>query len=371
MLRRCLLLLTLLLVPLAVLAEDFVPYEVFTFSGSLPERLKEPLSTLITDESRILSSAAIKSNGGDYADDWYAALILVDATEGARLRAAAEPEGLPWQVEDFTHLLRSRQDVSVSIYMDEYTRVPRLSVDYHVQGELISDLITFSDLWEITGHTDTARGMTVAVTSRGIEITDRQGYLECQAAQPFFLEYMDDIAALPVTRVEALAQEARAESAVIASSLKAIMYAAGAHLRTGPTGSANSLGQYNTDVPMVYLGKQEKGAQWPWYQVRIGETVGWMSSNYIHTEPQHRAVPMGRNIYGCTLYAAADETQPIVRLLAGTTFHILTEYKGMYHICIPRGEISWAVDADGTYGYIPMVNVLTGASPSALDALAR
>ena len=371
MLRRVFVLLTLLLLPAVVLAETFVPYEVFTFSGSLPERLKEPLRELITDESRILSSAAIQSNGCEYSDACYAALVLLDTKEGARLLAAAQPEGLPWQVEDFTHLLRSRQDVSVSIYMDEYTRVPRLSVDYHVPGGLVSDLVAFSVLWEITGHTDTAKGVTVAVTSRGIELTDSQGYLACQAAQPFFLEYMDDISVFPITREGALAQEARAESAVIASSLKAIMYAAGAHLRTGPTGSADSLGQYNTDVPMIYLGKQEKGAQWPWYQVRIGNTVGWMSSNYIHTEPQHRAVPMGRTVYSCTLYASADDAQPVVRLEAGTTFHILTEYQGMYHICIPRGEISWAVDAEGACGYIRKDNVLTGASPSALDALSK
>lgn len=368
MLRRILILLMLIVLPLAALAEDNVPYEVFTFSASLPERLQEPLQPWVEDESRILSSAAIQSNGGDYAADCYAALVLVDAAEGTRLIAAAQPEGLPWQVEDFTHMLRRRQNVSVSIYMDEYTRVPCFSVDYPLPDGLMSDFLTFYTLWEMTGHTDTARGITVSITANGLEITDRQGYLECQAAQGFWLEYMKDISAFPTTRAEALAQEAQAESAIIASSLKAIMYAAGAHLRTGPTGSAESLGQYNMDVPMVYLGKQEKGAQWPWYQVRIGNTVGWMSSNYIHSEPQHHPVPLGRTVYGCTLYATADDTQPVVRLEPGTTFHILTEYNGMYHICIPRGEISYAVDAEGTYGYIPIKNVLTGASPSALDA---
>ena len=41
----------------------------------------------------------------------------------------------------------------------------------------------------------------------------------------------------------------------------------------------------------------------------------------------------------------------------------------MYHICIPQNEISWAVDMEGLYGYIPQEGTLTGASPSVLDAL--
>ncbi len=40
----------------------------------------------------------------------------------------------------------------------------------------------------------------------------------------------------------------------------------------------------------------------------------------------------------------------------------------MYHICIPRMPVSWEPERDGVYGYIPTDGVLTGYSPSALDA---
>ncbi len=370
MCRRMISLLLALLMFSPVLAEEFPPYQVTTFSGSLPERLKEPLGDWVVDESRILSSAAIQSNGGEYDEDCYSALVLLDTSEGARLLAAAQPEGLPWQVNDFTHLLRSRRNVSVSIYMDEYTRVPQFSVDYYAPGSLVSDLMHFYKLWQLTGHTDTSKGIIVTAASGIIELIDSQGRLECQSGEGFWMDYMMDISLFPTNRHEALAQESRAESASIASSLKAIMYAAGAHLRKGPTGNADSLGQYNTDVPMVFLGKQEKGAQWPWYQVRIGNTVGWMSSNYIHSEPSYRPIPLGRTVQGCTLYSSAGEGHPVTQLAPGTTFHILTEYKGMYHICIPQDEITWQVDPEGIYGYIPTENVITGASVSALNAQA-
>ena len=50
MLRRILaLMMLLLMLPVISLADEIIPYEVFTFSASLPERLKEPLSALIPD----------------------------------------------------------------------------------------------------------------------------------------------------------------------------------------------------------------------------------------------------------------------------------------------------------------------------------
>lgn len=370
MFKRMMALLLMMLLPVLASAEDFVPYEVFTFSAQLPETLRAPLSAHVPDASDVLSGAAIRHNGSEYSTYSYSALLLLDTSEGPRLLAAAQPEGLPWQINDFTHLLRSQRSVSVSIYKDEFSDAPLFSVDYAEANGVVSDLVTFYQLWQMTGHTDTGADVTITAKSGSIELTDSQGWLECQSAEGFWLDYMQDISAFPTSREEALALEARAESAYIATSLKAIMYAGGAHLRKGPTGSADSLGQYNNDVPMVFLGKQEKGAYFPWYQVRIGSTEGWMSSNYVSNQPsQHFPVPVGRTVDGCALYTALGDKQPAQQLAPGTTFHILTETDGMYHICIPQGDISWAVDVDGVYGYISAKGILTGASVSALDAL--
>ena len=67
MLRRALVLLMLLMMlPVISLADETVPYEVCTFSATLPEQLKAPLSALIPDETKVISGAAIKHNGYHY-----------------------------------------------------------------------------------------------------------------------------------------------------------------------------------------------------------------------------------------------------------------------------------------------------------------
>ena len=68
MLRRILALLLLLMLPVLSLADEISPYEVFTFSATLTDRLKEPLGSLIPDETKVISGAAIQHNGYHYAD---------------------------------------------------------------------------------------------------------------------------------------------------------------------------------------------------------------------------------------------------------------------------------------------------------------
>ena len=363
------LLMALMLLPFAALAEEFVPYEVFTFSGLLPERLKEPLSAMISDESRIVSGAAIQHNADGAARAAYSALALVDTDEGPILLAAAWVDGQPWQVTDFTRLLRRDRNVSVSIYQPEASRIPRFSVDYASPQGLTSDLLIFwnDQLWCMSGHM--AQGVAVTNEMGMIAVNDDDGQEKFRCAEPFFLDYMADISAFPTSRAEAQALSWLPDYASYAAGMT--LYTLGANLRQEATTASCSLGMYAENVPMIFTGEQKQGSAWPWYQVRIGSTVGWMSGNYVDDEPALglSPVPLGRTGSGCALYAAPGDDAPLAQLAPGTTFHILAEYEGMYHICIPTEEISWSVDTAGMYGYISTEGVLIAASPSALDAL--
>ena len=382
MLRRILaLMMLLLMLPVISLADEIIPYEVFTFSASLPERLKEPLSALIPDETKVISGAAIQHNGYHYGDspsslDSYTALVLVATDEGPRLYAAAWVENLPWQVNDYTRFLRQQKNVYISVYKADTYRDPVFSVDYSVQGGIKSDLFTFRSnlLWCIDGHIDKGCGVTVRGTyPESIQLTDSKGSKAYYCSMPFYLDYMTDISAYPITREAAEAQALAYETTAATDASVNRVSTSGAHLRKAPTGTSESLGIYAHNVPMTFTGEQKPGTMFPWYQVRIGSTVGWMSSNYVDSAPDigFMPVPLGRTPEGCQLYASAKGKTPTTELASGTTFHILAEYDGMYHICIPQGELTWAVDPDGTYGYIPTKNVLTGYSPSALDAQAQ
>lgn len=377
MFRRLLALLLLVIMFPAALAEDFVPYQVFTFAGQLPDPLKAPLASLIPDESRILSGAAIQQNGYDTAPTdtnaraCYSALVLVDGADGLRLYAAAQPEGLPWQVNDYSRFLRGNRNSSVSVYMPEPSRIPCLSIDYGTPDGLISDLFVFwnKQLWCIKGHINSGHNITIGNEMGMLSVSDAAGRESFRCHQPYFLDYMADLSAFPITRAEA--QSLSWLPVYTPYSTGMTLYCKGANLRREPTTKSASLGMYARNVPMVFTGEEKQGSTFPWYQVHIGGTTGWMSGNYVANTPDwsFEPIPLGRTVDGCPLYAAPGDSQPAAQLEPVTTFHILTEVDGMYHICIPRENISWAVDQEGAYGYIPVKDILQGAGPSALDAL--
>ncbi len=377
MFRRLIALLLALVLFSPALAEEISPYEVCTFAGSLPTRLQEPLSAIVPDESRILSGAAIQHNGSHYSEapeflDVYTALLLADTEDGLRLYAAALAEGLPWQVNDFTHFLRRTKNVSVSIYRPQSTQVPVFSLDYYAPDGLVSDLFCFwnNQLWCMKGHIDQANAVTVTNDMGMVTVTDSIGREMFRCSDPFFLDYMWTLSAFPISRAEAQANSWLPLYEPYAAGMT--LYCQGANLRREPTTKSESLGQYARNTPMIYTGEQKQGTSYPWYQVRIGNTLGWMSGNYVADEPNlgYEPVPLGRTATGCPMYAAPGDVQPLRQLEPGPSFHILAEYQDMYHICVPSTYISWAVDVEGMYGYIPREGVLTGASISALDALA-
>lgn len=379
MFRRILALMMIVMMLSAALAqaENTPLYQVSTFAGRLPERLQEPLSTLISDETRIVSGAAIQHNSKFYEADeiasWesYCAMLIVDTDEGLLLLAAAWVDGMPWQVDDFTRFLRRDENVSLSIYQPEPNQIPVFSVDYPDRTGMISDLMLFrgNQLWCLKGHINIGQNITISNELGMIAVTDESGHEKFRCRTPFFLNYMADITTFPTSRAEAQALTWLPNYSPFSTGM--LLYCQRANLRTEPTTKSESLGQYACNAPMVFTGEQKQGVSWPWYQVQIGGTVGWMSGNYVDDEPDlgFSPVPMGRTLVGRCLYAHPGDAQPLQPVEPGTTFHILTEYQGMYHICIPQGEISWEVDQDGVYGYISKEDILTGYSLSALDAL--
>ena len=376
MYRRILAMLMLLLMLPAAIAEEYIPYEVTPFSGFLPEQLREPFAGIAQTESNILSGAIILHNGDKAADepehkDACTALMLYQAADGPRLYAAARTEGLPWQINDFTRFLRDTESMSVGIYRPKNTMVPVFSLDYATPEGLLSDLFCFwgNRLWCMNGHINEEQQLTLRNEMGMISVRDSEGHEKFRCRDPYFLDYMPDLSAFPVSHAQAQALSWLPDFAPPAAGT--ILYCKGANLRAAPTGKSDSLGQYADNVPMIFTGEKQQGANYPWVQVRIGSTVGWMSSNYTDNEPDwgFAPVPLGRTVQTCTLYDAPDCSQAVSQLAPGTTFHILTEINGLYHICIPKGEISCAVDHSGDYGYILAADILTGFSPSALDAL--
>ena len=136
-----------------------------------------------------------------------------------------------------------------------------------------------------------------------------------------------------------------------------------ANLRERPTGKSKSLGVYHK-APAVVL-DSAPGTQRPWYQLRIGDTVGWMSGVYVVNNPYDvnhglaQVVPP--SIAQCRKEASlylSPSGQVKQTLPAGTAMHIIADCDGWYHVVLPQGDISWKLDAGGIYGYVRKNEVL-------------
>ena len=145
-------------------------------------------------------------------------------------------------------------------------------------------------------------------------------------------------------------------------------YMGGANLRQKATGNSRSNGQYYSGTKVTLLG-QAPGTDFPWYNVRIGDTKGWVSGAYIYTE----------KLDAQNLHHAANCIQPVARLKeaaslltspggdaiaslpAESVVSVLVTQDGWAHVIAPRDEIACQADWESTYGYLP-VKVLTQAA---------
>lgn len=381
------LLMALLLTPIMALAEETPVYQTFQLGSELPEILKEPLAPCWSTDARLISGAAIQHNSIHLLADEpgsrssYSALLLADLPDSLHLLCAAWVDGSPWQVNDFSRFLRRSEKVSIGVYQPEPNRIPQFRVDYAMENGSISDLMIFrgNRLWHLSGHLDESAGLVLEIGLDSITVTDPQGKDMYVCAEGYWMDYLEDIAPLPTSRADAETLAASAESIFVSNTAAGRAYTNGANLRLEPTQASASLGMYNAGTPLTLLGDEVQGKQYPWLHVRIGSTEGWMSRNYlIEQAVQDYPLPMGRTAASCPLYASPEESEASMVLPAGTTFHILTETQGLYHVCIPAVaadagyqfvDISWEAARDGLYGYIPTEYVLTGAGVSALDAL--
>ncbi len=132
-------------------------------------------------------------------------------------------------------------------------------------------------------------------------------------------------------------------------------YAQGANLREKPTGKSRSLGVYRGAVAEKL--DAAPGTQHPWYKLRIGDTVGWMSGKYVICGEKMMTPPAVARCNADTSLYLSPGDQVKQTLPAGTAVHIIADCDGWYHVVLPREDITWKLDGQGTYGYVRMTDV--------------
>ncbi len=149
----------------------------------------------------------------------------------------------------------------------------------------------------------------------------------------------------------------------------------GVHLRQKTSSRSKNLGDYHAGVLAEYLGT-EAGDPAPWYHVRIGQAEGYMSSSYVTYAYPGGAIYLSGN----TLSVAEAQKEialkkspsalsgTVQKIEEGTLMHVLAECDGGWlHVSIPQGTFDVMMDPEGTDGYIRKKDVLTAATPLALE----
>ena len=173
---------------------------------------------------------------------------------------------------------------------------------------------------------------------------------------------MNTLDEFPVTQEAAAAFARSSWAGLPLEKLAAI----GGNLREEPTGSSRSLGLSQGAVLAEML-DERPGVYEPWIQVRVGETVGWVSSTYVKPlcdgsfdggllQPLKQAVVKEAT----SLRRSPEDQTPVQQLENGTKLQVLhLSSEGWLHVVVPGAKATRCMDINGTYGYVRLDDVET------------
>ncbi|MBR4080435.1 MAG: SH3 domain-containing protein [Clostridia bacterium] len=354
-------------------------YVVETFSGAAPEVLRPALdaSPFVADEilqGALLRTYYFKYDGKQDVLNDQAALLAVRHEERTVLLGAARIGGewvVRMQSETF---LRDGEDFRITAMPNKTKKAFNvfLTVVYGDEQYFIASgspdqpwmLKSYRHQYEDgTAETVSYEYGLIAYQRTRTDAPAEQVSFHC--VLPAYLETAD-ADQLPHSR-QALEQWAQAHPIELAADEA---YMGGANLRKEPTGSSRSHGQYLTPVRVKVLG-QAPGQDFPWYNVRVGNTEGWVSGAYFYTKETdttnlcmavNHMQPVARLRKSAQLLSSPGG-EAIAALPAETEMHVLVISGSWAQVVLPRGELGWHADWEGTFGYVPLSSLTMAASP--------
>ncbi|MBE5802840.1 MAG: SH3 domain-containing protein [Clostridiales bacterium] len=326
---------------------------VLSFQQDCPENIRQLLDTHGYRDARVICGGAILlDDPEDLSPDWDMAALVLEA-EGQR-----QFIGLQWLdgTENFALDAYDMQGMD----LQRITAVEPVNEGVEIYRRLFGLRLADGGLYQVYAGFGTQWRLYRYVSPAGEAISLLSGEL-CFDGQKRYVvanNWLKDprtFAEFPTSYAEA-AQWADASWLGVLADGRALVW--GANLRQEPTGSSVSLGKYNTALAEIL--DQQPGKTHPWYQVRIGETVGWISGPYLTTlEDRKRfAVHSGGVDYAvvtrqAVLYRQADNVSVSVELPAGTFMQVLAETgDGWLHVLVTGDRLDLRLEARGAYGYV-------------------
>lgn len=149
----------------------------------------------------------------------------------------------------------------------------------------------------------------------------------------------------------------------------------GVHLRKKTSSRSRDLGEYHSGVLVKVLG-MEKGDPDPWYHVQVGSAEGYMSSRYVEGTMTgdtayllSKPLPVAQAVKEiCLKKGMSLLSGTVQKVPEGTQMQVLAECDGGWlHVNIPKREMAWGMDLDGTDGYVKKSDVRMGGTPLVLE----
>lgn len=134
-----------------------------------------------------------------------------------------------------------------------------------------------------------------------------------------------------------------------------------ANMRREPTSASESMGVYSVEGVLAQRLDVAQGLSAPWYQVRVGETVGWVSSPYARPLENWEQLTQAHGLEPLPIHALEQETalhrtpggDVCQTLSAGTAVQVLAEgADGWLHVAVPECALNRWTDLDGVMGYV-------------------
>jgi hypothetical protein len=148
----------------------------------------------------------------------------------------------------------------------------------------------------------------------------------------------------------------------------------GVHLREQMSSHSRDLGLLNSGTVIHKTGETD-GDPFSWYQSELGFLKGYVASQYICVDDV--GVPTGDLYDPLPVAEAIRKTDlksgtgwfdgKITDVPEGTRMHVLFECDGWYYVVIPQSSLSFHMDVNGTYGFIPKDTVRIGNTGYDLD----
>lgn len=148
---------------------------------------------------------------------------------------------------------------------------------------------------------------------------------------------------------------------------------AGVHLRKDHSSRSKDLGMLK-NATVIRMLERVKGDPFDWVKTSLGGLDGYVAINY--TSAGSDSLCVGREypmpVAVCLKNVELKKStgwfgKTAAELAAGTKMHVILEEGDWLYVVVPRGDIGWLMDVDGTYGYVRRSDVRVAAMEACLD----